>query len=159
MRGQVEPDWAADLDGTAQPTIDVEMFVDAIPLGALGKMQKKKNKLRERFKLDPVVGRGRVGGDAVRWQGAPTQWADAHKEKQRSQHAVARLNRMRSVRTCLVMAGGKRNLNRHAASAAAGSGQLPHLGSSVVTGVVARVQGGNPGIGCGPGHLAIQIHV
>ena len=78
--------------------------------------------------LDPVVGRGRVGCDAVRWQGAPTQWADAQQEKQRSQRAVAWLNRMRSVLTRWVMAGGERNLNQHAAFVAVRSGQLPNLG-------------------------------
>ena len=80
------------------------------------------------FNLVPVVGRGRVGCDAVRGQGAPTQWADADQEKQRSQRAVARLNRLRSVLTRWVMAGGERNLNGHAAFAAVGSGQLPDLG-------------------------------
>jgi hypothetical protein len=69
-----------------------------------------------------------VGCDAVRWQGAPTQWADAHQEKQRSQRAVARFNRLRSVLTHWVKAGGQRNLNRHEASEAMVSGQLLNLG-------------------------------
>jgi uncharacterized DUF497 family protein len=83
-----------------------------------------------RIILDPVFGRGQVGCAAVRWQGAPTQWADAHQEKQRSQRAVAWLNRMRSVLTRWVKAGGERSLNRLAAFAAVGSGQLPNLGLS-----------------------------
>ena len=51
-----------------------------------------------------------MGYDAVRWQGAPTQWADAHQEKQHSQRTVAWLNRLRSVLTRWVKAGGERNL-------------------------------------------------
>ena len=69
-----------------------------------------------------------MGHDAVRWQGAPTQWADAHQEKQRSQRAVARLNRLRSVLTPWVKAGGRRNLSRHETFAAVVSGQLLNLG-------------------------------
>ena len=84
--------------------------------------------LRSEETLDSVVGHCRVGCDAVRWQGAPTQWADAHQEKQRSQRAVVRLNRLRSVLTQWVKAGGRRNLSRHEASEAVGSGQLPNLG-------------------------------
>jgi hypothetical protein len=78
--------------------------------------------------LAPVVGRGRVGCDAVRWQGAPTQWALAHQEKQRSQRAVSRRNRLRSALTQMVMPCGQSKLNRHAASEAVASGQLPDLG-------------------------------
>jgi hypothetical protein len=81
-----------------------------------------------RLNLDSAVGRGGVGCDAVRWQGAPTQWALAHQEKQRSQRAVARRNRLRSALTQGVKVRGPRNLNRHAASKAVGSGQLPNLG-------------------------------
>lgn len=43
-------------------------------------------------------GRARVCCDAVGWQGATTQWADAHQEEQRRQRTVARLNRVCSVR-------------------------------------------------------------
>jgi hypothetical protein len=68
-----------------------------------------------------------VGCDAVRRQGGPTQWALAHKEKQRSQRAVARFNRLRSVLTQMVMPRGQRKLNRHAAFEAVVSGQLPNL--------------------------------
>jgi hypothetical protein len=46
----------------------------------------------------------------------------------RSQHAVAWLNRMRSVLTRWVMAGGEKNLKQHAAFVAVRSGQLPNLG-------------------------------
>ena len=72
-----------------------------------------------------------MGCDAVRWQGAPTQWADAHQEKQRSKRAVARLNRLCSVLTPWVKAGGRRNLSRHEAFAAVVSGQLLNLGSKL----------------------------
>ena len=78
--------------------------------------------------LDPAVGRGRVGRAAVRWQGAPTMWAGAHEEKQRSQRAVAWLNRLCSVLTQMVTACRQRKLNKHAASEAVGSGQLLNLG-------------------------------
>jgi len=53
----------------------------------------------KQFNLNPAVERARVGCDAVRWQGAPTKWADAHKEKQRRQRAVAQLNRVGSTVT------------------------------------------------------------
>ena len=43
-------------------------------------------------------GRVRVGCATVRWQGATTRWADAHKEEQRRQRTVAQLNRVRSAR-------------------------------------------------------------
>ena len=69
-----------------------------------------------------------MGCDAVRWQGAPTQWADAHQEKQRRQRAVVRLNRLRSAFTPMVMTRGQSKLNRHAASEAVVSGQLLNLG-------------------------------
>ena len=71
-----------------------------------------------------------MGCDAVRWQGAPTQWADAHQEKQHSQRTVAWLNRLRSVLTRWVKAGGESSLNRLEVFAAVGSGQLPNLGLS-----------------------------
>ena len=84
--------------------------------------------LRSEVTLDSGVGHGRVGCDAVRWHGAPTLWADAHQEKQRGQRAVARLNRLRSVLTRWVKAGGLRDLRRHEAFAAVVSGQLLNLG-------------------------------
>jgi len=73
-----------------------------------------------------------VGCDAVRWQGAPTQWADAHQEKQRSQRAVVRLNRLRSVLTRWVKASELKDLRRHEAFAAVVSGQLLNLGYPAV---------------------------
>ena len=79
--------------------------------------------------LDSAVGRGRVGCDAVGRQGAPTKWATAHEEKQRSLRTVARRNRLRSVLTQMVIGCGGRELNRHGVSEAVGSGQLPNLGS------------------------------
>ena len=39
--------------------------------------------------LDPAVGRDRGAGESGCWQGAPTQWAPAHKEKQRGQRPEA----------------------------------------------------------------------
>ena len=63
----------------------------------------------------------------MRRQGGPTQWALTHKEKQRSQRAVARFNRLRSVLTQMVMPRGQRKLNRHAAFEAVVSCQLPNL--------------------------------
>jgi hypothetical protein len=80
------------------------------------------------FNLDSTVGRGGVGCDEVRWQGAPTQWALAHQEKQRGQRAAARRNRLRSALIQMVMMRGQSRLNRHASSEAVGSGQLPNLG-------------------------------
>ena len=73
-----------------------------------------------------------MGCDAVRWQGVQTQWALAHQEKQRSQRAVAWLNRLRSVLAQWVKVRGQSELNRHAASEAVVSGQLPNLGSSMM---------------------------
>jgi len=70
-----------------------------------------------------------VGCDAVRWQAAPTQWADAHQEEQRAHLAVARFNRLRSVLTHWVKAGGQRIRNRHATSAAMECGELLNLAS------------------------------
>ena len=65
--------------------------------------------------LETAVGRARVGGDAVRWQGlaqacpAPclglTLRAPARKEEQRRQRDAALLNRVRSGVTHEVMAG------------------------------------------------------
>ena len=49
--------------------------------------------------LETVVGRARVGRDAVRWQGVTTLRAHAREAEQRSQRAVARLNRVRSALT------------------------------------------------------------
>ena len=49
--------------------------------------------------LDPAVGRARMCCDAVRWRGAPTQRADARKEKQQCQRAAARRSRLRSALT------------------------------------------------------------
>jgi hypothetical protein len=69
-----------------------------------------------------------VSCDAVRWQGVPTQWALAHKEKQRSQRAIARLNRLRSVLIQGVKARRQRSLNKQEASEAVESGQLPDIG-------------------------------
>ena len=54
--------------------------------------------------LDSAVGRARVGGDAVRWQGETTRRAHAREEEQRGQRAAALLNRVRSALTQLVMA-------------------------------------------------------
>jgi len=41
------------------------------------------------FNLDPAVGRVRGPDEADCWQGAPTKWARAHKEKQRRQRPEA----------------------------------------------------------------------
>ncbi len=68
-----------------------------------------------------------MGCHTVLWHGAPTQWADACQEKQRSQRARALLNRLPSVLTYWVMAGGQENLTRHAASESMESGQLLNL--------------------------------
>ena len=67
------------------------------------------------FNLETAVGRARVGGDAVRWQGvaqacpAPclglTLRAAARKEEQRRQRDAALLNRVRSGVTHEVTAG------------------------------------------------------
>jgi hypothetical protein len=53
--------------------------------------------------LRTAVGRARVGRDAVRWQGATTLRAHAREEEQRRQRTVARLNRVRSALTRMVM--------------------------------------------------------
>ena len=78
--------------------------------------------------LETAVGRARVGGDAVRWQGATTLRAAARKKEQRRQRAAALLNRARRGVTHEVMArvGGKVCI--HAVFPAEESGQLRFLG-------------------------------
>ncbi len=51
------------------------------------------------FNLDSSVGRARVGRWRHVWVGAATQWAPAHKEKQRPQVRCQWLNRVRSAVT------------------------------------------------------------
>ncbi|MGS0757053.1 hypothetical protein ACVBEH_21945, partial [Roseateles sp. GG27B] len=62
---------------------------------------------------------------------------------QRSQLAVAQLNRLRSIRTQVVMMCGQSKLNRHATSKAVGSCQLLNLEVCAAEGVgqYARVFG------------------
>ena len=79
--------------------------------------------------LETAVGRARVGGDAVRWQGATTLRALARKEEQRRQRDAALLNRVRSGVTQEVKAGVGRKVCIHAMFAADASGQLRFLGS------------------------------
>ncbi|GAB2903175.1 hypothetical protein GCM10027046_35610 [Uliginosibacterium flavum] len=78
--------------------------------------------------LEAVVGRIRVGRDAVRWQGAPTQRAFARKEKQRRQRATAWFNRVCSALTQMMRIAVRTKLNAHANLPAIGSGQLRLLG-------------------------------
>jgi hypothetical protein len=47
----------------------------------------------QQINLEAAVGHVRVGSDAVRWQGVTTRRARARKAEQRSQRAVAQLNR------------------------------------------------------------------
>ena len=81
-----------------------------------------------KFNLETAVGRARVGGDAVRWQGATRRRAAARKEEQRRQRDAALLNRARSGVTHEVMAGVGRKVCIHAMVPAEGSGQLRFLG-------------------------------
>jgi LacI family gluconate utilization system Gnt-I transcriptional repressor len=113
---QLDPRSLQRLDGYRR-ALQAAGLAAELPTAALGWLN-----------LDSAVGRGGVGCDAVRWQGVPTQWALAHQEKQRSQRAVARRNRLRSALTQMVMTCGQSKLNRNAASEAVGSGQLPNLG-------------------------------
>lgn len=83
--------------------------------------------------LEAVVGRSRVGCDAVRWQGAPTRRAFARKEKQHSQRAAARLNQVRSALTQMVSVAVRMKTSANAGLPAIGSGQLRFLGSSACT--------------------------
>jgi hypothetical protein len=55
-----------------------------------------------------------VGCDAVRWQGATTLRARAREEEQGRQRAAARLNRVRSAVTQMVMFAVGRKLCVHA---------------------------------------------
>ena len=80
------------------------------------------------FNLETAVGRARVSGDAVRWQGATTLRAPARKEEQRRQRSEALLNRVRSGVTHEVMAGVGRKVCIHAVFPAEESGQLRFLG-------------------------------
>ena len=54
-----------------------------------------------------------MGCVAVRWQGATTRWADAHKEEQRRKQPVAQLNRVRSARYKLDLALEAKKVNIH----------------------------------------------
>ena len=67
-----------------------------------------------RMILETAVGRARVGRDAVRWQGVTTLRALAREAEQRSQRAVARLNRVRSALTQEVRVVMGTNLSVHA---------------------------------------------
>ncbi len=78
--------------------------------------------------LETVVGRARVGCDAVRWQGATRRLAPASNEEQRRQRAAAQFNRVRSALTYRVEAYVPLNLNVHAVFHAFESGQLRFLG-------------------------------
>ena len=78
--------------------------------------------------LDSAVGRARMGCGAVRWQGATTQWAPAHKEKQRGRRAAARLRRVRSALTPMVNVVVGPNDSAHQRFLVWPSGQLPNLG-------------------------------
>ena len=80
------------------------------------------------FNLETAVGRARVGGDAVRWQGATTLRAPTRKEEQRRQRDAAPLNRVRSAVTHEVKAGVGRKVCIHAVCPADPSGQLRCLG-------------------------------
>ena len=79
--------------------------------------------------LETAVGRARVGGDAVRWQGATMLRAPARKEEQRRQRDAALLNRVCSGVTREVTAGVGRKVCVHAVCPADASGQLRFLGS------------------------------
>jgi hypothetical protein len=59
------------------------------------------------------LGRAPVGRVAVRWQGATTLWADAHKEEQRRQRTAAQLNRVRSARYKLDLAFEAKKMSIH----------------------------------------------
>ncbi len=78
--------------------------------------------------LETAVGRARVGGQAVRWQGVTTLRARAREEEQRRQRGACPFNRVRSALTPKVtfIVGAK--VNVHAASPAGESGQLRFLG-------------------------------
>ena len=78
--------------------------------------------------LETVVGRVRVGCDAVRWQGATTLRAHAREEEQRGQRAAARLNRARSAVTLQVMVLVNADACINALFPAKASGQLRFLG-------------------------------
>ena len=65
-----------------------------------------------RSNLDSVVERVRGPGEAGRWQGAPTQWALAHKEKQRGQRLEAPGQRACSA----VQRSGKPGININAST-------------------------------------------
>ena len=78
--------------------------------------------------LETAVGRARVGGDAVRWQGATTLRAPARKEEQRRQRDAALLNRVRSGVTHEVTVGVDRKVRIHAVFPEAVSDQLRFLG-------------------------------
>ena len=69
-----------------------------------------------------------MGCGAVRWQGATTQWAPAHKEEQRGRRAAAQPMRVRSALTPLVNVVVGPNDNVHRRFLASSSGQLPNLG-------------------------------
>ena len=78
--------------------------------------------------LETAVGRARVGCHGVRWQGATTLWAIAHKEKQRGQRAPWWLNRVRSAVTPVVNPVVGKIFSVHCALQAADSSQLRFLG-------------------------------
>ena len=77
-----------------------------------------------------------MGRHGVRWQGATTLWAYAHKEKQHGlkacQRAPGRLNRVCSAVTRVVNLLVGKILNGHSAMQAVDSGQLRFLGSKEV---------------------------
>ena len=83
--------------------------------------------------LETAVGRARVGGVVVRWQGATRRRAAARNEEQRRQRAAALLNRARSGVTHEVMARVGRKVCIHAVFPAEESGQLRFQGSSTST--------------------------
>ena len=64
--------------------------------------------------LETAVGRARAGCAAVRWQGATTPRARARKEEQRGQRAAARLDRVRSAVTHVVMGDVGAKVSVHA---------------------------------------------
>ena len=70
-----------------------------------------------------------MGCDAVCWQGVTTLRANARKEEQRRQSAVARLNRVRSALTRMVTVAVVKKDNVHTRLLAELSGRLRFLGS------------------------------
>jgi hypothetical protein len=78
--------------------------------------------------LDTSVGRARVCGFRVGWQGATTQRAGARKEEQRGQTARKPCNRARSGATHWVKANEGAYARTHWAYQGLVSGQLRFLG-------------------------------